>query len=99
MARYRTLNVDVDIYLEDVLDELTDDELIAEIKSRKLQKHFAQSPDMQPQPYVMDYFELAHEALLQGRINDAMAFLDRGLFPTRVEKTADGQLKYRHALS
>lgn len=99
MAKYRTLNVDVDIDYDEVMSELSDEDILEEVKTRKLQKHFAQTGDMVPQPYVMDYFELAFEALLQGRSADALALLDRGLFPTGAEKTETGGIKYRHALS
>ena len=99
MAKYRTLNVDVDIDYDEVMSELSDEDILAEVKSRKLQAKCAPDDPLKPQPYVMDYFELAFEALLQGRSADALALLDRGLFPTGAEKTETGEIKYRHALA
>ncbi len=91
--------VSVDVDVDDILDALCDDQIIKEVQTRKLEKHFKPKDPTPVQPYVMDYFELAHEALLQGRAADAIAFLERGLFPTGVEKTASGKLKYRHAMA
>jgi len=97
MSRYRTVSVDID--LEEVRAELSDEDIIIEVKERNLQKHFAPDDPLRPEPYIMDYFELAFEALLQGRSADALALLDRGLFPTGAERTETGEIKYRHALA
>lgn len=40
MGRYRTLSVDVEVEVGEVIDQLNDDELINELKSRKCDMQF-----------------------------------------------------------
>lgn len=92
MRKYRrTISVDVDV--NDVLDNIDDNDLLDECREREL----LQPANIAPQPYVEDYVQLAHEALMAGRASSALALLDRALFPTGAEKTAEGQLVFKRS--
>lgn len=95
MGKYRrtTISVDVDVEISEILENLEDDDLIEEARSRKL----LFPPETAPQPYVKDYVQLAHEELMAGRASSALALLDRALFPTNAEKSDEGQFVFKRA--
>lgn len=78
------------IDVDDVIDQIDDDDLIAEVRSRKL--HLTLIGDVEH--FDRDYVERAYEELLRGRSSDAIALLERALFPTIVTEK-----DYRKALS
>jgi hypothetical protein len=76
---YGSVTVDVD--LDDVLDQFDDDDLRAELDSRRRRgsKHFFGRGVINLGEG--DFAEDALDALKEGRIDDAMLILERGLRP------------------
>lgn len=68
----------VTIYLDEHISEISDDDLIAEVKARKLT---LAPPVTVIDPPVMDLIAEAHTELLCGRTVDAMLILDRLVAP------------------
>jgi hypothetical protein len=85
-----SVNVDVDVDIDSVMEDICDDDLIEECRRRHLGGSFNS-----PTPFVRDYLELAYDALLRGRRDEALALLDRMMFPTGAEKMPDGQLVFK----
>lgn len=85
-----SVNVDVDVDVDSIMEDIDDDDLIEECRRRNLGGSFNI-----PTPYVRDYLELAYDALLRGKRDEALALLDRMMFPTGAEKTSDGKLVFK----
>lgn len=90
--RYRrsSISVEVDVEIDEIMNDLSDEDLIEECQTRKI-GGFANGAT----PFVRDYLDLAYEALLRGKRDEALALLDRLMFPTGATKTADGQLMFK----
>lgn len=73
MARCRSGSVRVDV--ADVIDEIRDEDLLAEVKARDL------SLPTINEPTDMDIVREAYEALLRGHAPEARCILDRLVFP------------------
>ena len=71
------MQVTVTIDASECLDELTDEEIVAEARDRNLT--LGLEGDL---AYSRDYVERAAEALVQKRYAEAIALLDRALFPS-----------------
>jgi len=68
--------ISVDVEIRDILDDISDDDLLDECLERGLGDG----------SYDRDYAARALEALLAGRVGEAVALLDRSLYPTRITK-------------
>lgn len=83
-------NGQVYIDVSDVIDQVDDEDLIDEVRSRKLHVNGLG----QIEHFDRDYVERAYEELLRGRSTDAIALLERALFPTIITEK-----DYRKALA
>lgn len=90
MSRYRRSG-EVRIDVSDVIDQIGDDDLIDEVRARKLHV----TGDLgRVEFFDRDYAVRAYEDLLGGRPSDALVLLERALFPTLVTEKV-----YRKALA
>ena len=86
--KYRTLSIDVDIDADEVLSQISDDEVLEEVRLRGLGVHY----------FDRDYAQRAYEALTTRRYADAEAFLDRALAPFPTEQQLKGLMSlFAHA--
>lgn len=87
MSTYRRGWIRIDAC--EVLEQVEDDELIEEVRSRKL--HVSELGQMEH--FDRDYAVRAYEELIGGRIENAIVMLERALFPTIVTES-----EYRKAM-
>lgn len=71
MRRYVNINCDADVRVEDVLEQLSDDDLLEAFKARQ--------KEVPPEP--PDLITEAYQALLDGDSAEALLLLERYIFP------------------
>lgn len=71
MGKYRSGTIEIDV--ADVLDEISDDDLLDEVHTRKL--------STSGEPTDREIMEEAHAALMRGKAAEARTILERILFP------------------
>lgn len=74
-----SLNVDVDVWLDEVLEEMSDEDIIEEAARRKLEQRVANKLKAEGDP--MEMLDEVMEALRRRDVDDAICLLDRIMHP------------------
>lgn len=87
MARRYSGSIRIDVH--DVIGEIGDEDLLEEVRDRKL----IPAPNGVTEAYPIELVEEAHAALLVGRVAEAVAILDRLIHP-KWRDSAHAQKQY-----